>query len=387
MTGRFFLRWRWAILIALLLFAGLAFAFWPQPSAIDTGKVSKGAMEIGITDDGVTRAEEYYIVAAPVTGYLSRIELESGDRISRGTLVTVMRGRPATPLDPRTAQALRAALASARAAESSAAASLGQATRDLARAQALAQRGFLPRAQLEGAETRVGTSRAAVGQARAEAARISADLEPSRGQIGASPVPVRAPVGGTVLSVLTESEGAIAEGTPLITIGDPRRIEVVVDLLSREAVRVKPGDRVRIEQWGGPHPLTGTVQRIEPFGRLKVSALGIEEQRVNVVIAFDHASAVEGQRLGHGYQLDATIIVLTRPDALRVPIGALLRGVAGEWRVYVVANGRALARTVRIGQINDEWGEVLSGLRAGDVVVLNPPPSLKDNARVTSRTS
>lgn len=387
MTGRFIFRWRWSILIVALLLTGLVFAFWPRATAVDAGKVSKGPMEIGITDDGQTRAEEYYIVTAPVTGDLSRIELEPGDRVNRGALVTTMSGRPATPLDPRTAQSLGAALAAARAAEASSVASLGQAKRDLARAQALAQRGFLPRAQLETARTRVATSQATLAQARAEAARVAAELAPARGQTGGGPVPVRSPVGGTVLSVITESEGVIAEGTPLVTVGDPRRIEVVVDLLSREAVRVKPGDRVRIEQWGGPRELTGTVQRIEPFGRLKISALGIEEQRVNVIIAFDKSAAGSGQRLGHGYQLDATIIVWSRNDAVRVPIGALFRNAQGDWRVYVLEGGRAVARTVRIGHINDEWGEVLSGLADGQAVVVNPSPSLTDGARVAPRKS
>lgn len=387
MTGRFSARWRWPILIAAVLLAGLAIAFWPRAAAVDVGKVSRGPMEVGITDDGVTRADEYYVIAAPVTGYLSRIELEPGDRISRGTLVTTMSGPPAAPLDPRSVQSLRAALAAARAAEASNTAALGQARRDLARAETLAQRGFLPGAQLEAARTRLAMSRAALRQTRAETARIAAELAPARGATGAGPVPVRSPAAGTVLSVITESEGAIAEGTPIVTVGDPGRIEIVVDLLSREAVRVKPGDRVRIEQWGGPRPLTGVVQRIEPFGHLKVSALGIEEQRVNVIIAFDKASAAEGRRLGHGYQLDATIIVWSRPDAVRVPIGALFRDARGAWRVYVVAAGRATAKAVQIGQINDEWGEVLSGLDDGQVVIVNPSPSLKDDAKVKARSS
>lgn len=387
MMGRIVARWRWSLLIAALLAAGLAFAFWPRAAAVDAARVTKGSMEVGITDDGVTRAEEFYVVAAPVTGYLSRIELEPGDRVSRGTQITTMSGLPATPLDPRTAHSLRSALAAARAAEASSAATLAQARRDLARAEALSRQGFLPAAQLEAARTRVATSQAALSQARAEAARVAAELTPVGGVAGGSAVPVRSPIGGTVLSVITESEGAIAEGTPLVTVGDPGRIEVVVDLLSREAVRVRPGDSARIEQWGGTRPLTGTVQRIEPYGRLKVSALGIEEQRVNVIIAFDQASAGEGRRLGHGYQLDATIIVWSRPDAVRVPIGALFRDSQSEWRVYVIAGGRAVATRVKIGQINEEWGEVLSGLADGQTVVVNPSPSLRDGATVTARGS
>lgn len=380
-----FRRWRWAILLAVLILAGLAFAFWPQSKAADVAEVSRGPMELGITDDGMTQAEEFYVVAAPVTGYLTRIELEPGDRVERGSLITTMRGMPSSPLDPRTGQSLRSSLAAARAAEAGATAALSQTRRDLARAIALAQRGFLPRAQLEAARTRVSEAEAALGQARAEVAQITAQLAPSGARTGSSSVAVRAPVRGTILSVITESEGAIAEGTPLVTIGDPRQIEVVVDLLSREAVRVKVGDPVRIEQWGGSEPLAGRVQRIEPFGRLKVSALGIEEQRVNVIITFDPASRAAGARLGHGYQVDATIIVWRQRDVLRVPIGALFRGEAGDWEVYVVANGRAALRRVRVGKINDEWGEVLEGLRAGEKVVLSPSPQIADGTRVTVR--
>lgn len=280
-----------------------------------------------------------------------------------------------------------AILAAARAAQGSASASLSQARRDLARSQALADRGFLPRAQLEAARTRVLTAEAAVAQARAEALRISAELTPPAGRGNAAAVPVRAPVGGTILSVITESEGAVAEGTTLVTIGDPRRIEVVVDLLSRQAVRVKPGDRVKITEWGGSAPLTGTVRRIEPFGRLKVSALGIEEQRVNVVIGFDEASLGAAARLGHGYQIDATIVVWSRPDAVRLPISALVRGKDGQWQVFTATGGRAVLRPVRIGQINDEWAEVLAGLAPGDQVIANPSPSLTDNTRIKPRAA
>ncbi|MCW1383900.1 efflux RND transporter periplasmic adaptor subunit [Novosphingobium sp. KCTC 2891] len=378
-------RWRWALLIAALLAAGLAFAFWPQPSPVDTARVTSGKMTVGITDDGVTRAREYYVVSAPVTGYLSRIELEVGDSVARGALITQMTGRPSSPLDPRSQQELRAALAAARASESGAGASLAQARRDLARAEALAQRGFLPRAQLEAARTRVSTGQAALAQARAEIARIDARLAAPTGAVAGGPVAVRAPAAGSVLSVINESAGVIAEGTPLVTIGDARRIEAVVDLLSREAVRVKAGDRVEITQWGGDAPLIGHVARIEPFGRLKVSALGIEEQRVNVIVAFDAASAPEAARLGHGYQIDATIVLWSRADALRVPIGALFRGPDGGWRVFVVDHGRARARPVKLGHVNDEFGEVLAGLAVNQQVVVNPGNALADGARIKPR--
>lgn len=384
MMGRIFTRWRWPFLIVLLLIAGLAFAFWPSSRLLDTEQVTRGAMAVGVTDDGVTRAEEQYVVTAPVSGYLSRIELEAGDRVAKGALIARMTGRPASPLDPRSQAELKASLSSAVAAAQGAATSLAQARNDLARAEALAVRGFLPKAQLEAARTRVSAGEAALAQARGEAARLRAALsQPSDRQGGG--VPVRAPATGSVLSVITESEGMIPEGTPLLSIGDPHRIELVVDLLSREAVRVKPGDRVEVTQWGGTEPLIGHVERVEPFGRLKVSALGVEEQRVNVIVRFDDLSTKEAARLGHGYQVDATIVRWSRPDALRVPIGALFRGPDGGWRVFVIAGGRAQERRIEIGHMNDLFGEVRNGLRDGEIVAINPPGSLDDGDAATSR--
>ena len=377
-------RWRWPLVVASLLLAGLAFAFWPSPQLVDTARITRGAMAVGVTDDGVTRAEEYYVVAAPVSGYLSRIELEAGDRVVKGALIARMTGRPAAPLDPRSREELKASLAAALAAARGAEVSLAQAKSDLSRAEALAVRGFLAKAQLEAARTRVASGQALLAQNRSEAARLRAALSQPRGgaKIG---VPVRAPAAGEVLSVITESEGVILEGTPLVTIGDPHKIELVVDLLSREAVRVKPGDQVNVTQWGGTQPLVGHVARVEPFGRLKISALGVEEQRVNVIIRFDDLSARQAARLGHGYQVDATIIRWSRPDAVRVPIGALFRGADGEWRVFVVARGHAEERAIEVGQMNELYGEVLRGLREREIVAINPSGSLRSGTRLRSR--
>lgn len=377
-------RWRWAIAITAVLLVGLVYAFWPTPAAVDTARVTRGPMAVGVTDDGVTRAEEYYVVSAPVTGYVSRIELEPGDPVGQGDLITWMTGRPSTPLDPRTQQELRGALAAAQAASAGAVAAVAQARRDLARAEELAERGFLPRAQLEAARTRVASGESALAQSRAEAARIRALMGQPQGPGGVR-VPVRAPAGGAVLSVAKESEGVILEGAELMTIGDPDAIEAVVDLLSREAVRVRPGMRVEITQWGGPQPLVGKVLRVEPFGRLKVSALGIEEQRVNVIVGFTGAAARAAARLGHGYQLDATIVLWSSADALRVPIAALFRGSDGGWRVFVNENGRAREREIKLGHLNDEFAQVIGGLRAGQEVVVNPANSLAAGARIRGR--
>lgn len=381
----FIRRWRWALLIAGLLALGLAFAFWPRAVAVDAGKVSQGRMVTGLTDDGQTRALDLYVVSAPVTGYLERIELEAGDRVARGALITRMKGRPSTPLDPRSRAELRAAGAAAQAAEAGARAALAQSWRDLQRSEKLAKDGFLPRSQLEAGRTRVAADRAALAAAQAEVRRIAAQLSLPDGLASGAPVAVRAPAAGSVLSVISESEGVVGEGTPIMTIGDPNAIEGVVDLLSREAVRVKPGDPVEITQWGGARPLSGFVKRIEPFGRLKVSALGIEEQRVNVIIGFTPQSLPDAARLGHGYQFDATFILWSRNDALRLPIGALFRGGDGAWHAFEIVGGRALDRTLKIGQINEEWAEVLGGLGRNASVVVNPSKTLVDGARVKPR--
>ncbi|MBY8829828.1 efflux RND transporter periplasmic adaptor subunit [Hephaestia mangrovi] len=382
--ARAFKRWRWAIAIVGLLLLGLGYAFWPEPKAVDLGVVTRGPMAVGVTDDGVTREKELYVVTAPVTGFAARIGFDAGDSIHKGQVITKIAARPTAPLDQRTQEELEGALASAHATATSAAAALAQAERDLARAEALDRQGFIARAQLEATRTRVATDRAALAQARAEARRIAASLGDAGRVARGRPVAVTAPVSGAVLQVPSESEGMVAEGATLMTIGDPTQIEVVVDLLSREAVRVKPGGRAEITQWGGD-TLVGHVESIEPYGWLKISALGIEEQRVNVIIGFDPAAARAAARLGHGYQVDVTIILWHSPDAVRVPIGALFRGTDGGWRIFVENRGRVRERAIAIGHVNEDFAEVRARLSVGDRVVLNPGRALNDGDRVRPR--
>jgi HlyD family secretion protein len=378
-------RWRWALLCGLLLTLGLAYSLWPRAVAVDLKAVSKGPMSVGVTDNGVTREEELYVISAPVTGYASRIWLKAGDEVRKGQLITQMTGRPSAPLDQRNQDELDEMLVASQAAERSAQASLRQAERDLVRAETLAGDGFVTLAQLDEARTRVVTEQTYLQQRQAESARIKALSSAPGATAKGKPVPVRTPISGLVLAVAKQSEGMIAEGTPLITLGDPAKIEVVIDLLSREAVRVTPGDRAEIIRWGGPKPLMGTVKRVEPYGIFKVSALGVEEQRVNVIIGFDPETARSAARLGHGYQIDATIILWSTADALRVPIEALFRDGNGGWRAFVVEGGRIRERQITIGHLNDEVGEVLAGLNDGEQVVLNPSKDLTDGMRVRSR--
>jgi HlyD family secretion protein len=393
-------RWRWAIGIAFLLIAGLIYSFWPEAVPVDTDTVTRGEMAVGITDDGVTRVDEVYLVSAPVTGYVTRIEIEPGDTVAPGdTIIARMAGRPSTPLDARSRRELQNALAAARAGERSAraqvqseSAGLDLAQRELARAETLAERGFLPQSRLDAARADVNARRASlaaarayVEQSRSEVGRVRAALnEPASARpSGNGPVAVRSPIRGTVLRILHESEGVVAEGTPLVEIGDPADVEVVIDLLSREAVRVQPGARVEITRWGGEAVLGGRVRMIEPFGELKISALGIEEQRVNVIIDFDEPGS-GFSRLGHGYQVDATIILWQAEDVLRVPIGALFRR-SDNWHVYLVSGGRAIERQIEIGHINDTYAEVVNGLEEGDQVIVNPGNSVTDGRRITPR--
>ncbi len=381
----FLKRWRWALLLTVLLAGGLVYAFWPQPQPVDAGTITRGPMMVGITDDGTTRVRRLTIVSAPISGYVEPIPLEPGDAVQAGRMITHMHGPPSAPLDPNSQRQVRAALAAALASTAGMAATLDQARRDLARAEDLGTRGFIARAQLEAARTRVATTAAALAQGQADIARLRAQLADPTGAEGPAEVPVRSPASGTVLAVLRQGDAIVPQGTELMTIGNPADIEVVVDLLSRDAVKVQPGARVEISQWGGDAPLIGTVTRIEPMGRLKVSALGIEEQRVNLIIGFAPEMAGKAARLGHGFQLDATVVLWQAPDSLRVPIGALFRGGDGGWRAYVIEAGRARAAAVRIGHINDEFGEVLAGLAAGQRVVLNPGSLVTDGSRVKPR--
>lgn len=393
-------RWRWAIGIGALVAIALGYSFWPEAVPVDTAEVTRGPMAVGITDDGVTRIHDLFVVSAPVTGRITRIEIEPGDAVvANETVVARMAARPATPLDARTRRELSNALAAAGAAQRSAAAQVQRARagvalarRELERAETLADRGFLAQAALdsrradaEAQSAALAAARASVEQARAEADRIRALLsQPAPDDAQGGPVVVRSPASGVVLRRLTESEGVIAEGTPLVEIGDPAQVEVVTDLLSREAVRVEPGARVEITGWGGARPLIGRVRTIEPFGRLKISALGIEEQRVNVVIDFaDDAAALA--RLGHGYQIDATIILWRREDAVRLPIGALFRGADGAWHVYAIEGGRAVERVIDVGRINDDHAEILDGIEPGASVIINPGNQVRDGRRVRPR--
>ncbi|MFO7276754.1 MAG: HlyD family efflux transporter periplasmic adaptor subunit [Pseudomonadota bacterium] len=394
----------WAPFVLALLLA-LAWLFRPQPVPVDLATVERGPLLVTVSDDGETRVRDVFAVSAPIAGLMRRIELEVGDPVEAQRTV-IARIEPSDPafLDPRSAAEARAARDAAAAARAYAQAQLERmlAERDFAiseyeRIESLAERQVVSQNEREAAQRRARAAIAAVEEARAALRMRESELEQAKARLIApgrstpategdcNCIRVYSPVSGTVLRINSRSERVVTPGELLVEVGDPRRLEIVVDLLSEDAVRVRAGQRAIIEGWGGEEPLEGTVRRVEPFGFMRVSALGIEEQRVNVII--DITSPRERwQRLGHGYRVVPSIVLWEAQDVLLVPLSALFR--QGEsWAVFVAENGRAKLRTVEIGQQNGLVAEVRSGLEPGERVVLHPGDRVTDGTRITPRGS
>jgi len=388
--------------LAVALLAVLAWLFRPAAVAVDLVAVDRGPLTVSVSDEGETRVRDMYVVSAPVTGFMRRIELDVGDEVVADETV-VARIEPSDPsfLDVRSQAEARAGVESAAAARTHAAAQVerAQAELDFARAEfermrALARSHTVSENELDSAERRARTAEAALAEARAQRQVRESEYQVARARLltpatarqqaaDCECVTVFSPVSGRVLRIVNESAGVVPSGTPLAEIGDPDRLEVVVDLLSADAVRVQAGQRVIIEAWGGDQPLAGEVRRVEPFGFTKVSALGIEEQRVNVVVDIQDARE-RWQRLGHGYRVEPRIVLWEATDVLRVPLSALFRQ-GDRWAVFVERDGRAELRPVEIGQGNGLEAEVRSGLAAGERVVLHPGDRISPGARLAER--
>jgi HlyD family secretion protein len=402
-------RWIWVLLLLGLIGVGLGMAFWPQPVPVDTVTVQRGPLTLTVNGEGEARIRDVYVISTPVAGRAFRIAANAGDSIEAGATV-LARIAPTDPafLDQRArAQAeseverAEAGLALAEADLARGQAELDFALAELNRIRQLFERGHVARALLDHAMMDANTRRAAVASQEAavrmrrfelQAAR-AALIEPqadTAGVAGASTccIEVRSPVDGVVLQVLRRSEGIVSAGEPLLEIGDLRNLEVTVDLLSTDAIRVEPGQSVTIEGWGGREPAPGLVRRVEPFGFTKVSALGIEEQRVNVLVDFA-GPPEDWPRLGHGYRVFVRIVVWHRPDAISLPIGAVFRPAAGqaagEWGVYVVEDGRARLRPVTVGVFTERAVEIVEGVAEGDIVLLHPSDRIRDGVRVAER--
>jgi HlyD family secretion protein len=395
---------------ALVVVAGIFWLAWPAPVGVDLATVTSGPMEVTVDDEGKTRVRHIYTVSAPIAGKVLRISQPVGDHgvshhvgdlvTADQTVVAIM--QPMTPgfIDTRSREELEAAVASADAAVKQAEADIRrlQAALDfsrteLQRAQALARTQTISAQAFDKAKFDVETNAAALISAKAQlevrqfartslAARL---IDPTSIAAPTNPaccVQLRAPVTGRILKIIQDSEAVVQAATPLVDIGDPLDLEVVADLLSTDAVQIKVGAPVRIDGWGGP-PLQGRVVRVDPAGFVKVSALGIEEQRVRTTIDFVDPPET-WSRLGHDYRVIVHVTVWSGEDILTVPVGALFR--QGEnWAIFSLRDGRAKATVVMIGHRNGRMAEVLSGLSVGDRVVLHPSDRIKNGVAVSER--
>ena len=382
--------------LAALLGAALLISFRPQAQPVDLTEVARTPLTISVGDEGQARLRNLYTVSAPLAGHLLRIDLRAGDAVAAGT-TELARIVPSDPqfLDRRSRQQAEVALRSARAAldlvgaeTERARAELDFAQAQARRARELAGRGELSQADLDQAELRLSSARSALDTAHAGLAMRQAELDNARAVLdpqaddGGALVRLHAPVGGRVLRVIEDSDTVVVPGQTLLELGDPAEMEIVVDLLSRDAVRVREGAEVEIRNWGGEQPLAGQVARIEPYGFTRISALGVEEQRVNVIVALT-SPASDWTGLHHGYRVDVEI-TLWRDEVLAVAGSALFRE-GEQWKVFRVIDDRARLTTVSIGRRNSEHAQLLSGLKAGDVVIDHPAEVLADGDRVVRR--
>jgi len=391
-----------SVVIVLLL---LVWAFIPRPLLVDIGRVQRGAMLETIDDEGKTRVQDAYVVSTPVTGRLLRIDVEPGDRVIQDETV-VARMLPSNPvaLDSRSREQARAAVSSAEAAVRLAQAQLNKALADadltrteFERVTALHQRGAISDSALDTAKQAWRVASAQLDMANASISMRQADLARARAQLitfipgqadnsaaDSGVINIVAPHSGSILRVLQESETTLPAGQAILEIGDINdELEVVVELLSTDAVKVTAGNRVIIENWGGPQALEGVVEKIEPWGFTKYSALGVEEQRVKTTIRFDSDKARRAA-LGHGFRVETRIVVWDASDALIVPSSALIRS-GSNWAVYRVESGKAVLKAVEVGHNNGISAELLGGLEEGQQVVLYPPAELSDGSRVKPR--
>src|SRR5262245_23783055 len=392
-----FLKHKGLIAGVVIVLVIVAMAMWPESIEVNAAKVERGPMQVTLDEDGETRIRDKFVVSAPVAGRLQRIELEPGDTVVRGkTVVARLTTADAPLLDPRTRGELEAATEAARAAVGQARAEFERSTAELARARQTLQRqqelmkaGAIAADSLDAAETAVATAEEARKAAEFAVSRSGYELQTARARLQA-PAPagraveVVAPVSGVILKRLRESESVVPAGEPLLEIGEPGRSEIVADFLSTDAVRIQPGATVLIEGWGGSEPLHGRVRRVEPAGFMKVSALGVEEQRVNVLIDFDDPSSAK--RLGDGYRVEVHVVIWHEDDVVKVPVGGLFRR-GNDWAAFLIDGEQVRLQTVSIGQRNDEEAQVVKGLSPGQTVVLHPPDTLTDSARVQVRST
>lgn len=368
--------------------AGLLWWLWPAPRSVDLATVTQGPLQVTVDDVGETRSHDRFVVSAPIAGRVARIDLHEGDAVRADQVLA--RIAP-LPLSQREADEVNGRVAAAEALQRAAQqqaqraqALWEQARREQQRLTKLGDSGLVSRQAAEQAIAAETAAQADLEAARAQQRAAAADVKVARAALpalqagrGAAPVLVLAPHAARILRITDASERVVAAGAPLLVLGDVDHLEAVIEVLSSEAVRIRAGMPVLLEGWGGNAPLRAVVRRVEPYAFTKVSALGVEEKRVNVVVDFvDSPGAV-----GDGFRVTGRIVVWQSPQVLAVPVSALLR-CADQWCVWAVQQDRVVQRIVQLGQRNLELAQVLSGLAAGDQVIRYPGSDLVEGQRV-----
>jgi HlyD family secretion protein len=397
------IQWRRRIIwlaLALLIIAALVYGFRPQPRLVDIAKATRTPMQVSVGEEGKTRVIDRYDISAPVAGMTCRVDLDVGDQVEKGQALITINPLESQALDPRSraeAEARVAAAASAlHAAEQSVKSARAEkelAEKELSRLQPLFEKGHVSQGQLDQAAATVQTTRAAsrsaqfsvdVARHELEAARTALSYTGVSGQDNPeASVQVRSPIDGRLLAIHQECEGVVSAGQPLLVVGDTRSLEVETDVLSADAVKIKPGMRVEFHRWGGEKPLQGKVRTVEPVGFTKISALGVEEQRV-LVISDITSDIAEWESLGDGYRVEAEFILWQSDDVLQIPASTLFRFNDG-WALFVIDNAKAIRREVKVGQRNGLSAEILEGLAEGEMVITHPDNTIEDGVAVKQR--
>lgn len=386
------------VIVGLALITGAVVALRPQPLDVEVAKVVRAPLDQKVVDDGRARVRERYTVSAPVAGTLARIELHEGDVVEPGSVLARLLPLASPLLDPELRKASEQRLASAMDASEQAKSTVlraqiasDQAKTELARTETLAKHGavasilldqstvdaHIREAELASAKFAAKVTEHEIGQARAALARFT----PGTGK--SEQFEITSPVHGQVLHVLRKSEGVVTAGTALLEVGDPQTLELVADVLSQDAVGIRPGMFARVAHWGGEGALSARVRRIEPAAFTKTSALGVDEQRVNVVLDLEGAPE-QWRAIGDGFAVEIEITIWSKPDVVQIPTSALFREAAA-WSVFVVAGGHASTRHVEPGHRGPLQTEILNGVQPDDVVIIHPGAAIRDGVAVAFR--
>jgi HlyD family secretion protein len=386
--------------IIVVVVSATVYGFLPKPVAVDLVDVSRGPLQVTIEEEGRTRLKDRFVISAPTAGYLLRIEAKVGDAVRKGQTVAMLEPVRSQALDPRSRAQAEAAVS---AAQAGLAAALEKARVAMADAEYIEKRaerianlhtkGSVAKDQFDQTQAEAQKARAARDAAKAVVDGARADLERTKSTLQTfaaggrddrqGTVHVSSPVGGVVFRIYRESEGAVGMGEPLMDVGNAKNLEVRVEVLSADAVKIGKGTPVLFKRWGGEGTLTGVVRIVEPAGFTKVSSLGVEEQRV-LAIADITAPPEQWRLLGDGYRLEAHFVIWEGKDVLQIPAGALFRS-GKEWAVFVAENGKARLRRVEVGQRNGLTAEILSGLKEKEQVIVHPDDAVSDGAQIRER--